>query len=56
MLLFSLSLAMVAVREGRILKSVVHTVDPTSFRQVPGSPFAKGGVYSPYYATSITPT
>lgn len=28
------------VREGRMLNPVVHIVDPASFRQVPGSPFA----------------
>ena len=36
----ALSEAVDAVREGRLLNSVVHAVDPVSFRQVPGSPFA----------------
>lgn len=36
----TLTEAVVAIREGRTLNPVVHTVDPTSFRQVPGSPFA----------------
>lgn len=32
--------AIAALREGHTLQSAVYTVDPTSFRQVPGSPFA----------------
>src|SRR5215510_7737388 len=36
----ALAEAVVAAREGRTLNPVVHTVDPTSFHQVPGSPFA----------------
>lgn len=36
----ALTEAVAAVREGRTLNPVVHTVDPASFRQVPGSPFA----------------
>jgi hypothetical protein len=36
----ALAEAVAAVREGRTLNPVAHTVDPTSFRQVPGSPFA----------------
>ena len=36
----ALSGAVDAVREGRLLNAVVHAVDPASFRQVPGSPFA----------------
>lgn len=36
----ALSEAVDAVREGRLLNTVVHAVDPVSFRQVPGSPFA----------------
>jgi hypothetical protein len=36
----ALAEAVVAVREGRTLNPVVHTVNPASFRQVPGSPFA----------------
>src|SRR6266508_2451044 len=36
----ALAEAVKAVREGRTLNPVVHTVDPVSFRQVPGSPFA----------------
>lgn len=29
-----------AVRQGHARNSVVHAVDPVSFRQVPGAPFA----------------
>ena len=36
----ALGRAVDVVREGRTLNGVVHMVDPTSFRQVPGSPFA----------------
>jgi hypothetical protein len=36
----ALSEALAAVLEGYTLDSVVHAVDPASFRQVPGSPFA----------------
>jgi hypothetical protein len=36
----ALAEAVKAVREGHTLNSVVHRVDPASFRQVPGSPFA----------------
>ena len=36
----ALAEAVAAVREGRTLNPVVYTVDPASFRQVPGSPFA----------------
>jgi len=36
----ALAEAVTAVREGRMLNPVVHTIDPASFRQVPGSPFA----------------
>jgi hypothetical protein len=36
----ALSEALAAVREGCTRDSVVHAVDPASFRQVPGSPFA----------------
>ena len=36
----ALSEAVGTVREGRLLNAVVHAVDPASFRQVPGSPFA----------------
>jgi hypothetical protein len=36
----ALTEAVATVREGRALNPLVHTVDPTSFRQVPGSPFA----------------
>ena len=36
----TLSEAVDAVCDGRLLKAVVHAVDPASFRQVPGSPFA----------------
>ena len=36
----ALSEAVDAVREDRLLSTVVHAVDPVSFRQVPGSPFA----------------
>lgn len=36
----ALSKAISAVQEGHTLDSVVHAVDPASFRQVPGSPFA----------------
>src|SRR5437016_4743788 len=36
----ALSEAVVAVRDGHSLDAVVHAVDPASFRQVPGSPFA----------------
>lgn len=32
--------AVSAVREGREANTAVHAVDPASFRQVPGSPFA----------------
>src|SRR5262249_8656103 len=32
--------AVAAMREGCTLNSVTYTVDPSSFRQVPGSPFA----------------
>lgn len=32
--------AVTAARDGRDLASVTHDVDPTSFRQIPGSPFA----------------
>lgn len=32
--------AVEAARQGKALNPVVHAVDPTSFRQVPGSPFA----------------
>lgn len=38
----ALAEAVSAVREGHTLNPAVHTVDPTSFRQVPGSPFAIG--------------
>jgi hypothetical protein len=31
--------AISAVREGREANTVVHAVDPASFRQVPGSPY-----------------
>lgn len=36
----ALSTAISAVQEGHTLDSVVHAVDPASFRQVPGSPFS----------------
>lgn len=36
----ALAEAVAAVREGRTLNPVIHAVDPASFRQVPGSPFA----------------
>src|SRR5262245_25584897 len=36
----ALAEAISAVREGHALNSVVHSVDPALFRQVPGSPFA----------------
>ncbi|MCI0424165.1 MAG: BREX-1 system adenine-specific DNA-methyltransferase PglX, partial [Acidobacteria bacterium] len=36
----ALAEAMAVVREGRLLNPAVHLVDPVSFRQVPGSPFA----------------
>ena len=36
----ALSEAVDAVREGHMRNAVVHAVDPVSFRQVPGSPFA----------------
>jgi hypothetical protein len=36
----ALSEAVAAVSEGRSLNPVAHAVDPASFRQVPGSPFA----------------
>ena len=36
----ALSEAVAAVGEGRSLNPVAHAVDPASFRQVPGSPFA----------------
>src|SRR5712692_2873677 len=36
----ALSAAVVAVHEGASLNAVVHAVDPASFSQVPGSPFA----------------
>ena len=36
----ALSEAVDAVREGHMRNAVVHAVDPASFRQVPGSPFA----------------
>lgn len=36
----ALSEALEAVRQGDMPDSVVHVVDPMSFRQVPGSPFA----------------
>lgn len=36
----ALSEAIAAVCEGGALNSVVHAVDPVSFRQMPGSPFA----------------
>jgi hypothetical protein len=32
--------AVAAANEGRVANAVVYVVDPTSFRQVPGSPFA----------------
>jgi len=32
--------AVAAAREGRTIASVIHEVDPTSFSQTPGSPFA----------------
>jgi hypothetical protein len=32
--------AIAAMREGQTLDSIIHTVDPLSFEQVPGSPFA----------------
>lgn len=36
----ALSEAVIAIREGVTSKSTVHAVRPTSFQQVPGSPFA----------------
>src|SRR5262245_27642559 len=36
----ALAEAVAAVRGGRTLNPVVHPVDPASFHQVPGSPFA----------------
>ena len=36
----ALSTAISAVQEGHTLDSVVHAVDPASFGQVSGSPFA----------------
>lgn len=36
----ALAEAAAAVREGRTSNPVVHPVDPASFRQIPGSPFA----------------
>jgi hypothetical protein len=36
----TLAEAVDAVRENRMLNAVAHAVDPVSFRQVPGSPFA----------------
>jgi hypothetical protein len=36
----AMAAAIAALREGRALPPVVYTVDPASFRQVPGSPFA----------------
>jgi hypothetical protein len=35
-----LSEALDAVRQGHVRNSMVHVVDPVSFRQVHGSPFA----------------
>jgi len=32
--------AVAAVREGKAVPGIVHSVDPTSFRQIPGAPFA----------------
>jgi len=36
----AMAAAIAALREGRALPPVLYTVDPASFRQVPGSPFA----------------
>lgn len=36
----ALSEVLDVIRQGHIHNPVVHAVDPTSFRQVPGSPFA----------------
>lgn len=32
--------AVAAVREGKAVPGIVHFVDPTAFRQIPGAPFA----------------